>query len=240
METRKKTARRKLLKESELDSSIRLLDAVRDSPTCRTPPVPVTAAPTALDDDDSKAAREKYEEAKDIVNGIYPKGRHRKCAKAIRQHQLGESYFDNSTEVSKRVKVIVALNKSEIATAGLDADVFDFDHPNLGVQRFVNALVYDTLTYIVEPDTVACAYLIGTDSAVDRDGRRALVDLIKGCVPISVWQKHQAEHSALLYPARVDPRHILVMDGAATGSRESGGRLDAHGCDAQGAAVGKP
>ncbi|KAK3269779.1 hypothetical protein CYMTET_21794 [Cymbomonas tetramitiformis] len=63
----------------------------------------------------------------------------------IRQHQLGESYFDDSTDVSKLAKVIVAL-RSELATAGLDCDVFDLDQPNLGVQRFVNELVHDTLS----------------------------------------------------------------------------------------------
>ncbi|KAK3287015.1 hypothetical protein CYMTET_5453 [Cymbomonas tetramitiformis] len=90
MDTRKESARRKLVKESDLDSSIRLLDAVRDSPTCRTPPVPAPAAPTTLDDDDTNAAREKYEEAKDIVNGIYGY-----CPKtptaATRKAQLWES-----------------------------------------------------------------------------------------------------------------------------------------------------
>ncbi|KAK3252876.1 hypothetical protein CYMTET_37837 [Cymbomonas tetramitiformis] len=67
----------------------------------------------------------------------------------------------------------------------------------------INELLYDTLTYIVEPGSVAYGYLLGTDSATDRDGRRALIDLIKGCVPPAVRQKHQAEHSALRYPARV-------------------------------------
>ncbi|KAK3239550.1 hypothetical protein CYMTET_50528 [Cymbomonas tetramitiformis] len=61
-------------------------------------------APTAQDGDDTTAAREKYEEAKDIVNGIYAKGPHRKWAKAIRQHQLRESYFDDSAEVFKIAK----------------------------------------------------------------------------------------------------------------------------------------
>ncbi|KAK3275060.1 hypothetical protein CYMTET_16793 [Cymbomonas tetramitiformis] len=98
MDTRNKTTRRKLLKESDLDSSIRLLDAVRDSPTCRTPPVPIPAAPHAKDDDATKAAREKYEEAKDIVNGIYSKGRHRKWVEAIRHHKLEEHYFGDDTE----------------------------------------------------------------------------------------------------------------------------------------------
>ncbi|KAK3247214.1 hypothetical protein CYMTET_43272 [Cymbomonas tetramitiformis] len=135
-------------------------------------------------------------------------------------------------------KVIVAL-KSEIATASLDTDVFDFDHRNLGVQRFVNELVYDTLTYIVEPDTVAYGYLLGTDSVTDRDGRRALVDLIKGCVPPAVRQKHQSEHSALLYPARVDPRPILAMEQRLVRENRATDWTP-HGCYAQGAAVGEP
>ncbi|KAK3249477.1 hypothetical protein CYMTET_41091 [Cymbomonas tetramitiformis] len=44
-------------------------------------------------------------------------------------------------------------------------------------------------------------------------------------------QKHQAEHSALVYPARDSG---LVADSghrAAAGSREPSGGLDAHSCD---------
>ncbi|KAK3259705.1 hypothetical protein CYMTET_31310 [Cymbomonas tetramitiformis] len=50
--------------------------------------------------------------------------KHRKWAKAIRQHQLGDDYFGDATDVSKLAKVIVAL-KSELATAGLDTYVFN-------------------------------------------------------------------------------------------------------------------
>ncbi|KAK3238095.1 hypothetical protein CYMTET_51866, partial [Cymbomonas tetramitiformis] len=39
-----------------------------------------------------------------------------------------------------------------------------------------------------------------------------MVDLIKRCVPPAVRQKHQTEYSALVYPARVDPRPILAME----------------------------
>ncbi|KAK3261997.1 hypothetical protein CYMTET_29128 [Cymbomonas tetramitiformis] len=46
---------------------------------------------------------------------------------------------------------------------------------------------------------------------MDQDGRRAFIDLIKGCVPLAVRHKHQAEQSALRrYPARVDLRPLLV------------------------------
>ncbi|KAK3288913.1 hypothetical protein CYMTET_3631 [Cymbomonas tetramitiformis] len=64
------------------------------------------------------------------------------------------------------------------------------DDPTLVVHRSVNELVYDTLGYIVEPDSVAYGYLLGTDAVSDRVGRRALVDLInKGCVPPAIRQK---------------------------------------------------
>ncbi|KAK3287732.1 hypothetical protein CYMTET_4771 [Cymbomonas tetramitiformis] len=94
--------------------------------------------------------------------------------------------------------MVIAI-KSEMSTVGLCRDVFDRDNPTLGVQRAINEMLYDTLTYVIEPyvDSVAYGYLMGTDSATDRDGRRALVDLIKGCVPPAIRQKHQAEHSVL-------------------------------------------
>ncbi|KAK3285960.1 hypothetical protein CYMTET_6455 [Cymbomonas tetramitiformis] len=41
----------------------------------------------------------------------------------------------------------------------------------------------DTLAYIVKTDSAAEHFLLGTDSVSDRDGRRVLLDLIKGCVP---------------------------------------------------------
>ncbi|KAK3241212.1 hypothetical protein CYMTET_49001 [Cymbomonas tetramitiformis] len=107
--------------------------------------------------------------------------------------------------------MVIAI-KSEMSTAGLCCDVFDLDNPTLGVRRAINELLYDTLTYVIEPDSVAYGYLLGTDSATDRDGRRALVDLIKGCVPPAIRQKHQAEHSDLRYPDHVDPRPVLVME----------------------------
>ncbi|KAK3246712.1 hypothetical protein CYMTET_43760 [Cymbomonas tetramitiformis] len=177
METRQKSTRRKLLKESDLDSSIRLPDAVRDSPTCHTPPVHIPPPRTELETDDFRVAREKHESSKDIVATIYSKGRHRKWAKAVRQHQLGGDYFGDATDVSKLAKMVIAI-KSEMSTTGLNCDVFDLDNPTLGVQRTINQLLYDTLTYVIEPDSVAYGYLLGTDSATDRDGRRALVDLI--------------------------------------------------------------
>ncbi|KAK3254418.1 hypothetical protein CYMTET_36365 [Cymbomonas tetramitiformis] len=145
METRF-SAKRKLLKEFDLDdSSIRLVDAVRDSPT-----------------------------------------------------------------------VIVAL-KAEINTAGLDSDVFNLDEPTLVIHRAVNELVYDTLAYIVEPDSVAYGYLLGTDAVSDRDGRRALMDLIKGAAdwtPTAATRKHQLWES-------LDPDFYAAIRGGTAGTAAS-------------------
>ncbi|KAK3278287.1 hypothetical protein CYMTET_13764 [Cymbomonas tetramitiformis] len=144
-----------------------------------------------------RIARERYESAKDIVAAIYSKGRHRKWAKVVRQHQLGGDYFGDATDVSKLAKVVSAI-KSEISTAGLSCDVFDPDNPTLGVQRAINELLYDTLTYVVELGSVAYDYLLGTDSATNRDGRRALVDLIKERTGLSAYAfAEEAENSVL-------------------------------------------
>ncbi|KAK3233979.1 hypothetical protein CYMTET_55758 [Cymbomonas tetramitiformis] len=56
----------------------------------------------------------------------------------------------------------------------------------------------------------AYGYLRGTHG--DRDGRRAIVDLAKGCVEVGVRESRQDEHSALRYPAGVDPRPILAKE----------------------------
>ncbi|KAK3276503.1 hypothetical protein CYMTET_15422 [Cymbomonas tetramitiformis] len=168
METRIK-AKRKSLKESDLDSSLRLADVVHNSPTVRTLPVPAPPAPAQDELPAVARARQKFGDIKTIVNAIYSKGRHRKWAKAIKQHALGGEYFDASDDVSKLAKIIVAL-KVEIVTAGLDSDAFDLDDPTLVVHRSINELVYDTLGYIVELDSVAYGYLLGTDAVSDRDG----------------------------------------------------------------------
>ncbi|KAK3236485.1 hypothetical protein CYMTET_53372 [Cymbomonas tetramitiformis] len=51
-----------------------------------------------------------------------------------------------------------------------------------------------------------------TDSSADRDGRRALIDIIKGSVPAALRESHQQEHAALRYPAGVDPQPILARE----------------------------
>ncbi|KAK3246966.1 hypothetical protein CYMTET_43522 [Cymbomonas tetramitiformis] len=66
---------------------------------------------------------------------------------------------------------------------------------------------------VVESDSVAKQYFLATDCSTGRDGRRALIDLVKGCVPAGFRVSHKEEsYAALCYPARVDPRPALAKE----------------------------
>ncbi|KAK3232763.1 hypothetical protein CYMTET_56902 [Cymbomonas tetramitiformis] len=111
-----------------------------------------------------------------------------------------------------RVAVSRPTLVNEFSSAGLVLSSFDLDDLTKAVIPRVNELLYDTLAYVVKTDSAAEHFLLGTDSVSDRDGRRALLDLIKGCVPPGVCQTLQEEHSQLRYPARVDPRWLLAKE----------------------------
>ncbi|KAK3285226.1 hypothetical protein CYMTET_7156 [Cymbomonas tetramitiformis] len=86
-----------------------------------------------------------------------------------RRKLLKEFDLDASIRLLDELADVIVALKSELKSDSQETDVFDLDHPTQGVQRFVNELVYDTLTYIIKPDTVAYGYLLGADSASDRD-----------------------------------------------------------------------
>ncbi len=73
----------------------------------------------------------------------------------------------------------------------------------------MNAFLYDVVSLVVEPASLA-ALVLGGQCAEDRDGRRrALIELIRYCVRQARGQKCLEHYSALRYPAGVDPRPIL-------------------------------
>ncbi|KAK3237582.1 hypothetical protein CYMTET_52354 [Cymbomonas tetramitiformis] len=154
-----------------------------------------------------------FEENNAKVTAIYAKRRHRQWAKAVRELSLGgkDQYFEAAKDSEKLFKIVVVL-KNEFSSAGLDLSSFEFDDLAKGVIPKVNELLYDTLAYIVKSDSAAEHFLLGTDSVSDRDARRALLDLIKGCVPPGVRQTLQEEHSQLRYAARVDPQPLLARE----------------------------
>ncbi|KAK3264155.1 hypothetical protein CYMTET_27083 [Cymbomonas tetramitiformis] len=93
-----------------------------------------------------------------------------------------DQYFEAGKD-SEKLSKIVGVLKNEFNSAGLKLSSFDLDDLTKAVIPRVNELLYDTLAYIVKTDSAAEHFLLGTDSVSDRDGRRALLDLIKGCVP---------------------------------------------------------
>ncbi|KAK3283625.1 hypothetical protein CYMTET_8711 [Cymbomonas tetramitiformis] len=157
--------------------------------------------------------RRLFEENNANVAAIYAKGRHRQWAKAVRELSLGgkDQYFEAAKDSEKLSKIVVVL-KNEFSSAGPNLSSFEFDDLTKEVIPKVNELLYDTLAYIVKSDSAAEHFLLGTDSVSDRDGRRALLDLVKECVPPGVRQTLPEEHSQLRYPARVDPRPLLARE----------------------------
>ncbi|KAK3242709.1 hypothetical protein CYMTET_47613 [Cymbomonas tetramitiformis] len=136
-------ARRRLLLDSDIDASIRMLPAVRDSPTPSTPPVPVPAAPHANDSDGILRARRLFEENVAKVSAIDAKGGHRQWAKAVRELSLGgkDQYFEAAKDSEKPSKIVVVL-KHEFSSAGLDLSSFDFDDLTKAVIPKVNELLH--------------------------------------------------------------------------------------------------
>ncbi|KAK3270320.1 hypothetical protein CYMTET_21277 [Cymbomonas tetramitiformis] len=116
------------------------------------------------------------------------------------------------TGIDKFAKLVIGV-KQAILSVGPEVDVFDFDDPTLhAVHEEINKLVYDTLPYLVKPDSTVDGWLPGTDAVSIRDGRRALI------APPAVWQKLQAEHCATfgIEQPQAD------QGGAAAGSVRSG------------------
>ncbi|KAK3234430.1 hypothetical protein CYMTET_55313 [Cymbomonas tetramitiformis] len=152
---------RRILKESDSDSEIRLSKGVRNPPTLAT-----------LEVEDPGAA--KAEDAAEVV---------------------------------------AQRKRSFPPTVGLELTSFDFDDPNKEVIPLVNELVYDVFSEVVEANSAVYRFFIlATDCSTDGDGRRGLIDLVKGCIPSGVHISHQEEHSALRYPAREDPRPVLAKE----------------------------
>ncbi|KAK3240910.1 hypothetical protein CYMTET_49285 [Cymbomonas tetramitiformis] len=148
-----------------------------------------------------------------LVDEVYKGRLHRTWAKGIREDILGDKkhYFSGTTDADLLSDVVVQL-RTEFASAGLELASFDLDDPQALVVGKVNALLYDVLGLIIERHSNAHVWLTGTDASADRDGRRALVDIVKRSVPVALRESFQQEHAALSYPANVDPQPVLARE----------------------------
>ncbi|KAK3275821.1 hypothetical protein CYMTET_16064 [Cymbomonas tetramitiformis] len=204
-------AKRSLTRDSDIDASLRLTDAVRNTPTARSPAV--TNPDPASNTDADVATRKYLQEQSKLVDEVY-KGRLRRTwAKGIREDILGDKkhYFSGTTDAGLLSDVVVQL-RTEFESVGLDLVSFDLDDPQAPVVGKVNALLYDVLGLVIERHSNAHVWLTGTDAFADRDGRRALVDIVKRSVPVALRESFQQEHAALSYPANVDPQPILARE----------------------------
>ncbi|KAK3249461.1 hypothetical protein CYMTET_41118 [Cymbomonas tetramitiformis] len=204
-------AKKSLTRDSDIDASLRLIDGVRNSPTVRTPTVP-TPNPASNEDADVAIRRYLQEQAK-LTDEIYKARLHRAWAKSVREDVLGDKkhHFRGTDDAGLLSDLVVQL-RTEFESAGLELKSFDLDDPLTPVVSRVNGLLYDVLALVVEKHSNAYVWLTGTDASSDRDGRRALVDIIKGCVPVALRESQQEEHAALRYPANVDPQPILARE----------------------------
>ncbi|KAK3284989.1 hypothetical protein CYMTET_7378, partial [Cymbomonas tetramitiformis] len=173
--------------------------------------------PAASSNSDTAVALRKHLVDQHAAVDMVYKGRlHRAWAKGIREDILGsKKHHYRGTDDTDRLSELVVQLRTEFESAGLDLAPFDLDDPTSLVIEKVNGLLYDVLALVVERNSVADTWLRGTDSSADRDGRRALIDIIKGSVragSLTVRESHQQEHAALRYPAGVDPQPILARE----------------------------
>ncbi|KAK3289196.1 hypothetical protein CYMTET_3357 [Cymbomonas tetramitiformis] len=204
-------SKKSLTRDSDIDASLRLIDGVRNTPTAATPSVP-TPNPASNEDADVAVRRYLQEQSK-LADEIYKARLHRAWAKSIREDILGDKkhHFRGTDDAGLLSDLVVQL-RTEFQSAGLELCAFDLDDPLAPVVNKVNGLLYDVLALVVEKHSNAYVWLTGTDSSTDRDGRRALVDIIKGSVPVALRESQQEEHAALRYPANVDPQPILAKE----------------------------
>ncbi|KAK3275657.1 hypothetical protein CYMTET_16220 [Cymbomonas tetramitiformis] len=204
-------ARRRLL-ASAVQPAVDLPDGVRDTPTVATPPLQPPGPAVAGDTPEIVAAREAYVEQTRIVKELFANGSHRSIAKSVREEVLGDkdTRFKGDDDDAYLLGDLLEALGAEFETDGLALGVFDISDPTLLVHPKVNVFLYDVLGRIIASHSAAYGYLRGTHG--DRGGRRAIVDLAKGCVEVGVRESRQDEHSALRYPAGVDPRPILAKE----------------------------
>ncbi|KAK3269408.1 hypothetical protein CYMTET_22149 [Cymbomonas tetramitiformis] len=155
-------ARKRLLRDSDLDASIRLLDAVRDTPTASTPPVVPPAA--SSNTDAAVALRKNLVDQHATVDAVYKGRLHRAWAKGICEDILGsKKHYYRGTDDTDRLSELVVQLRTEFQSAGLDLAPFDLDDPTSLVIEKVNGLLYDVLALVVERNSVAGTWLRGVD-----------------------------------------------------------------------------
>ncbi|KAK3262745.1 hypothetical protein CYMTET_28416 [Cymbomonas tetramitiformis] len=193
-----------------VDKDIRLSDSVRNTPTAATPPQPLPQPPQDKEPVGLAEIRAKFFEISDRVAKLYNDDKDKAIAKDIRSDVLGGKHvrFCPKESGKGRIGDLIRRLKREFEKARLGVDVFDFNDQHVRIHPAVNQFLYDVVSLVVEPSSLA-SLVLGGQCAEDRDGRRALVELIRFCVRQAQGQRCLEHYIALRYPAEVDPRPLL-------------------------------
>ncbi|KAK3239090.1 hypothetical protein CYMTET_50951 [Cymbomonas tetramitiformis] len=139
-----------------------------------------TPIPASNEDADVETRRYLQEQCK-LVDDVYKARLHRQWAKGVREDVLDDKkhHFRGTDDAGLLSDRVVQL-RTEFRSAGLELASFDLDDTLARVVGRVDGLLYDVLALVIEKHSNAFVWLTGTDASSDRDGRQALVDIVKG------------------------------------------------------------
>ncbi|KAK3274576.1 hypothetical protein CYMTET_17244 [Cymbomonas tetramitiformis] len=188
-----------------VDKDIRLSDSVRNQPTAATPPQPLPQPPR-----DKEPEGVAFYELNDRVTKLYDDDKDKTIAKEIRSDVLGGKHVRFRARESDKGRIgdLIRRLRREFEKAKLGVDVFEFNNQHTRIHPAVNQFLFDVVSLVVEPASLA-SLVLGGQCAEDRDGRRAQVELICFCVRQARGQRCYEHYTALRYPAEVDPRPLL-------------------------------
>ncbi|KAK3281473.1 hypothetical protein CYMTET_10740 [Cymbomonas tetramitiformis] len=193
-----------------VDKDIRLSDTVRNQPTAATPPQPPPQPHQPQEPAGLADIRAAFYELNDKVAKLYDDDKDKSIAKDIRCDVLGGKHVRFRARESDKGRIgdLIRRLRREFEKARLGVDVFDFNDQATRVHPAVNQFLFDVVSLVVEPGSLA-SLVLGGQCAEDRDGRRALVELIRFCVRQARAQRCYEHYVALRYPAETDPRPLL-------------------------------
>ncbi|KAK3237279.1 hypothetical protein CYMTET_52632 [Cymbomonas tetramitiformis] len=199
-----------------VDKDIRLSDLVRNTPTAATPPQPLPQPPQDKEPAGLAEIRAKFFELSDRVAQLYDDDKDKAIAKDIRFDVLGGKHVRFRTKESDKGRIgdLIRRLKREFEEARLGVDVFDFNDRHVRIHPAVNQFLYDVVSLVVGQSSLA-SLVLGGQCAEDRDGRRALVELIRFCVRQARGQRCFEHYMALRYPAETLIDKYLVPEALA-------------------------
>ncbi|KAK3251150.1 hypothetical protein CYMTET_39502 [Cymbomonas tetramitiformis] len=146
-----------------VDKDIRLSDSVRNTPTAATPPQPLPQPPQDKEPAGLAEIRAKFFELSDRVTKLYDDDKDKAIAKDVRSDVLGGKHVRFRAKESDKGRIgdLIRRQKREFEKARLGVEVFDFNDQHVRVHPAVNQFLYDVVSLVVEPSSLASLVLGG-------------------------------------------------------------------------------